>query len=61
MNLGVLAILAVQPASKTEFDAASYIIDNRATVEPGQQVAGVMARRAARIAHGRAGGKQCRA
>jgi|HubBroStandDraft_1064217.scaffolds.fasta_scaffold338174_2 hypothetical protein len=35
-----------------KFDADSYITDKRATVEFRQQVAGVMARRVARIAPG---------
>ena len=42
---------------RIKFDADSYINDKRATVEFRQPVARAMARRAARIAHERAGGK----
>ena len=40
-----------------KFDVASYINDKRATAEFSKKVAGVKARRAARIAYERAGGR----
>jgi len=47
----------VRHLRRVKFDADSYINDKRATVEFRKKVAGVMARRAARIAYERAGGK----
>ena len=60
-ELGLTAKASCQEVARhlrrVNFDVASYINDKRATVEFSKRVAGAMARRAARIAYERAGGK----
>ena len=55
-ELGLAAKASYQEVARhlrrVKFDADSYIIDKRATVEFRKQVAGAMARRAGRIAPG---------
>ena len=60
-ELGLTAKAPYQEVARhlrwVKFDVASYVNDKRATVEFSKKVAGAMARRAARIAYERAGGK----